>query len=52
MLNSMEFKDKYCPTSEKDKLGNKDKKILSEEAYAMSELLDQIRIQLFRGSKK
>ena len=48
----MEFKDKYTSTSEKDKEENKDKKALSEEGYAMCELLDQIRIQLFRSTKK
>lgn len=36
----MELKDKYAPISEKDKTENANKKILSDDAYALCEFLE------------
>lgn len=47
----MEFEKQYCLVSEKDKIENKDKKPIADEAYAMCELLSQIRKQLFRSAR-
>ncbi len=38
----MEFKEKYTALAEKDKIENKDKIVISNEAYALGELLEQI----------
>lgn len=46
----MEFEEKYCSESEKAKPENKDKKVLSDDAYALGEQMEKInaRIALFR----
>jgi len=38
----MEFKDKYTSTSEKDKIENKNKTVLSDDAYSISEAVDNL----------
>jgi len=47
----MEFKNRYCSTSDKDKPENKEKKALSDDAFAIGEMLDEIRIQMFRAAR-
>ena len=47
----MAFKDKYCSTADKDKLENKDKTVISTDTFAIGELLDSIRVELFRGNR-
>lgn len=48
----MELSSKYAPLSEKDKLENKDKKILSDDAYAICEFIEILtkRIEHVRTS--
>jgi len=36
----MVFKDKYAPDSEKAKPQNKDKKIISDDAFAIGEVIE------------
>jgi len=38
----MQFKDKYVVQAEKDKPENKNKKIISDDAYAIGEMLQSI----------
>lgn len=42
----MRFKEKYTNTKDKDKDENKDKTVLSDDAFALGELLDTISIKL------
>ena len=42
----MSFKDKYKTKDDP----NPDKKVLSDDAFAIGELLDEISLQLFRGN--
>ena len=47
----MAFKDTHCSAKHKDKPENKDKTVLSDDAFAIGDLLDQIRSELFRGNR-
>ena len=38
----MEFKDKYTNTKDKDKNENKDKAVLSDDAFAIGEVIDML----------
>lgn len=38
----MSFKENYCDETDKTKPENKDKKIISDDAYAIGEILDNI----------
>jgi hypothetical protein len=42
----MEFKDRYVSISEKDKIENKDKKIISEDAFALGEVIEDLKNKL------
>ncbi len=44
----MEFKDKYTNIDEQAKPENKDKMVLTLEAYAIGEMLEQVMRQLRR----
>lgn len=46
-----EFNDTYISTSDKLIDDKSEKKVLSDDAYAIGDLLDKIRIQLFRGNR-
>lgn len=48
----MGFAEKYCSNSDKDKPENKAKKVISDDAFAISELLEAVRIELWRGARK
>lgn len=49
----MEFIEKYVSVSEKDKPENKDKKIISDDAFALGELLSELNKRLeWLGNKK
>jgi len=47
----MEFTNKYCRTSDMSKPENKGKTALSDDAFAIGEMLDEIRIQMFRAAR-
>jgi len=47
----MEFALKYISTSDKQADPKSKKKVISDDAFAVGELLDQIRIQLFRSNR-
>lgn len=38
----MEFKERYTNTTDKDKIENKDKTVLSDDSYAIAEILNSI----------
>ena len=38
----MNFAEKYCSISEKDKPDNKTKKIISDDAYALGEIIQTL----------
>ena len=38
----MQFEDKYTSVSEKSKPENKDKKVITDDAYALAEVIDQL----------
>lgn len=44
----MKFKDTYTTEDEKAKEENKDKKVISQDAYAIGELLEVIMLMLRR----
>lgn len=48
----MEFKDKYCNEKDKDKPENINKIVLTNESFAVCELLYDIKVQLFRTARK
>jgi hypothetical protein len=50
----MQFKEKYCSEIEKTKEENKDKIALSNDAYAISEMIDLLikQIEITRISMK
>ena len=43
----MEFQDTYTSTSDQALPQNKDKKIISDDAFAIGELLDKILTKIF-----
>jgi hypothetical protein len=49
----MNFEEKYCMQSEKDKPENKDKKSISDDSFALGEVLDEIQKEIkILGLKK
>ena len=38
----MEFQEKYAPLTDKDKIQNKDKKIISDDAFAVGDIIQEL----------
>ena len=47
----MKFKEEYCAEKDKAKPENKEKAVMSNEAYVLCDLLDQIKAHLFRSGR-
>ena len=47
-----EFTDKYISTADKLLDAKSEKIVLSDDTFAVGKLLDEIRIQLFRGARR
>lgn len=45
----MTFKDKYTPASEKDKPENKNKKVISDDAYAIGDIIQSLMKEIERA---
>lgn len=42
------FKERYCSESEKGDVLNKDKKVLSDDAFALGEVIDDLKDNIIR----
>lgn len=42
------FKERYCSDSEKAKEENKEKKVLSDDAFALGEVIDDLKDNIIR----
>jgi len=42
----MEFQEKYTSITDKDMIQNKDKKIISDDAFALGEVIQQLIIKI------
>ena len=50
-IEETDFEKKYSNTKAKDEEKNKDKTVLTDDGYALGKLLEDIKVQLFRGNK-